>query len=60
MPLSDSQTPALATDDLVVELGGSAVLHGVTASVRPGEAVAEVKRRLDITHARPVVDGLND
>ncbi|HZA72568.1 MAG TPA: metal ABC transporter ATP-binding protein [Propionibacteriaceae bacterium] len=40
MPLSDSQTPALATDGLVVELGGSAVLHGVTASVRPGEAVA--------------------
>ena len=40
MPLSDSQAPALATEDLVVELGGTAVLRGVTASVRPGEAVA--------------------
>lgn len=40
MPLSDSQTPALATEDLVVELGGGTVLRGVTAAVRPGEAVA--------------------
>ena len=30
----------MAAEDLVVELGGSAVLRGVTASVRPGEAVA--------------------
>jgi zinc transport system ATP-binding protein len=40
MPMSDGQTPALATEDLVVELGGTTVLRGVTASVRPGEAVA--------------------
>lgn len=32
--------PAPAAEDLVVELGGSAVLRGVTAEVRPGEAVA--------------------
>jgi zinc transport system ATP-binding protein len=38
--LTDSQAPALAVQDLVVHLGGSAVLHGVTAVVRPGEAVA--------------------
>jgi zinc transport system ATP-binding protein len=42
MPLSDGQTPALATEDLVVELGGAVVLRGVTAAVRPGEAVALV------------------
>jgi zinc transport system ATP-binding protein len=42
MPVSDGQTPALATEDLVVELGGTAVLRGVTAAVRPGEAVALV------------------
>jgi len=40
MSLSDSQTPALAAQDLVVHLGGSPVLRGVTAAVRPGEAVA--------------------
>jgi zinc transport system ATP-binding protein len=40
MSMSDGQTPALATEDLVVELDGSVVLRGVTASVRPGEAVA--------------------
>ena len=40
MPVSDSQALALAAEDLVVGLGGSAVLRGVTASVRPGEAVA--------------------
>ena len=40
MPVSDGQTPALATEDLVVDLGGTTVLRGVTASVRPGEAVA--------------------
>ena len=38
--MSDGQTPALATEDLVVDLGGTTVLRGVTASVRPGEAVA--------------------
>ena len=38
--MADSQTPALATEDLVVDLGGTAVLRGVTAAVRPGEAVA--------------------
>ena len=42
MSVTDSQTPALATEDLVVELGGAPVLRGVTASVRPGEAVALV------------------
>lgn len=40
MSLSDSQAPALAAQDLVVHLGGSPVLRGVTAAVRPGEAVA--------------------
>ena len=40
MPVSDGQALALATENLVVGLGGSAVLRGVTASVRPGEAVA--------------------
>jgi zinc transport system ATP-binding protein len=40
VPLTDSQAPALAVQDLVVHLGGSAVLHGVTTAVRPGEAVA--------------------
>jgi zinc transport system ATP-binding protein len=40
VPLTDTQAPALAVQDLVVHLGGSAVLHGVTAAVRPGEAVA--------------------
>jgi zinc transport system ATP-binding protein len=40
VPLTDTQAPALAVQDLVVHLGGSAVLHGVTAEVRPGEAVA--------------------
>jgi zinc transport system ATP-binding protein len=40
MPVSEVQTPALAVEDLVVQLGGTAVLRRVTASVRPGEAVA--------------------
>lgn len=40
MPMSDASIPALATQDLVVELGGRPVLRGVTAVVRPGEAVA--------------------
>ena len=40
MPVNDVQTPALAAEDLVVRLGGAAVLRGVSASVRPGEAVA--------------------
>ena len=40
MPLSDSRAPVLAAQDLVVHLGGSPVLRGVTATVRPGEAVA--------------------
>jgi zinc transport system ATP-binding protein len=42
MSLSDSQTPALAAQDLVVHLGGSPVLRGVTVVVRPGEALALV------------------
>ena len=36
MPVSDGRALALATEDLVVGLGGSAVLRGVTASVRAG------------------------
>jgi len=38
--LTDSQAPAVAVQDLVVDLGGTPVLRGVTAEVRPGEAVA--------------------
>jgi zinc transport system ATP-binding protein len=38
--LSNGEVPALAVQDLVVHLGGSPVLGGVTAVVRPGEAVA--------------------
>ncbi len=38
--MSLTDPPALATQDLVVELGGAPVLRGVTAVVRPGEAVA--------------------
>jgi zinc transport system ATP-binding protein len=40
MPVTDGQTPALVAEDLVVQLGGTTVLRGVSASVRPGEAVA--------------------
>jgi zinc transport system ATP-binding protein len=42
VPLSDNQIPALAVQDLLVHLGGSPVLRGVTAAIRPGEAVALV------------------
>jgi zinc transport system ATP-binding protein len=38
--LSANETPALIAQDLVVRLGRSPVLRGVTAAVRPGEAVA--------------------
>ena len=40
MSVSDSQIHALSAQDLVVHLGGSPVLRGVTATVRSGEAVA--------------------
>ena len=38
--MTDTQVPAFAAQDLVVQLGGSPVLRGVSAVVRPGEAVA--------------------
>ena len=38
--MTETPAPALAAEDLVVQLGGAAVLRGVTAAVRLGEAVA--------------------